>query len=222
MAYVAVPTKNTGDQAYSADFLNMYLKDNMASMPPDVYMAKGDLFFGTGPDAGDRVGVGPNNALLFAQSGEAVGVKWALFPNLQAHGNGSTISSETTTFTTLTNVDVENYDTAGAFANDVFTCPLTGYYLVMGRVICEATSPGDTGAYYELGIMKNGSLYSVIDSFYYGAISLTYQYIIGADIVPCVAGDTLALGRRMNNFWGGMVSVGDTGASWIEITMLPN
>jgi hypothetical protein len=75
MAYTAVPTVATGDTWTAANH-NTYIRDNFAAGVPDAFTAKGDLFVGTGADAGTRVGVGANGTELVADSSETTGVKW--------------------------------------------------------------------------------------------------------------------------------------------------
>ncbi len=79
MAYTPVPTQNTGDTVTAANF-NTWVKDNFAASAPDVFAAKGDLFIGTGADAGSVLAVGTNGYVLTADSTQATGVKWALDP----------------------------------------------------------------------------------------------------------------------------------------------
>lgn len=221
MAYTAVPTKNTGDQAYSADFINTYLRDNLAAMPPDVFTTKGDLFVGTGADTGTRLGRGSDNALLWAENSESLGLKWSLTPNVKAHGNGVVQTDESTSWTTITNVDLEDYDAISSYTDDVFTCPLSGFYFVVGYMLGRVTTASSNQAFYEVGIYKNGSLYSVLGSFYWESDDLTYQHVGGTDIIYCDKGDTLALVKRMNNIWGGLESIGDSILSRFEVSMIP-
>jgi hypothetical protein len=76
MAYTAVPTVATGDTWTAANH-NTYIRDNFAAGVPDAFTTKGDLFVGTGADAGSRLGVGANDTELVADSSQATGCKWA-------------------------------------------------------------------------------------------------------------------------------------------------
>lgn len=79
MPYVEVPEAITGAQAYTADFLNTYLKNNLAAMAPDIFTTKGSLFVGIGADAGLEFPIGPDNRILVANSDEETGLDWAGF-----------------------------------------------------------------------------------------------------------------------------------------------
>jgi hypothetical protein len=76
MAYSTVPTVATGDLWTAANH-NSYIRDNFAAGVPDIFTAKGDIAAATGPNAAIPVVVGTNGQILTADSGQAVGVKWA-------------------------------------------------------------------------------------------------------------------------------------------------
>jgi hypothetical protein len=76
MAYVAVPTKSTGDLWTAADN-NTYIRDNFAAGVPDIFTTKGDIAVATAADAASRLGVGADGQVLTAASGEATGILWA-------------------------------------------------------------------------------------------------------------------------------------------------
>lgn len=90
MAYTPVPYKADGDPGYTAGNINAWIANNMASMPPDVFTAKGDLFVATGADAGIRVAIGTNGKILAANSAQTAGVNWVydqLTDPVQAKGD---------------------------------------------------------------------------------------------------------------------------------------
>jgi hypothetical protein len=64
-----------------------------------IWDAKGDLAVGTGSDTAIRVGVGSNNQVLVADSGQTAGVKWADVANSQLTQPTGTINGTNTTFT---------------------------------------------------------------------------------------------------------------------------
>lgn len=80
MAYTAVPTKSTGDPAYTATFINTYIKDNFAAGVPDIFTTKGDLAGGTGADSATRQAVGVNGTILQSNSGTASGFAMQIHP----------------------------------------------------------------------------------------------------------------------------------------------
>lgn len=79
MAYVSPSTRSTG-ALITAAIWNADIVGNEQASAPDVFTTKGDLFAGTGADAGARVAVGTNNAALVADSAQAAGVKWTTTP----------------------------------------------------------------------------------------------------------------------------------------------
>ena len=64
-----------------------------------IWNAKGDLAVGTGSDTAIRVGVGSNNQVLVADSGQTAGVKWADAANSQLTQPTGTINGTNTAFT---------------------------------------------------------------------------------------------------------------------------
>lgn len=76
MAYVSPTTRSTGD-LITAAIWNQDVVSNPQASAPDVFTTKGDLFVGTGADAGQRLGVGANNTVLTGDSACNVGAKWA-------------------------------------------------------------------------------------------------------------------------------------------------
>ena len=64
-----------------------------------IWNAKGDLAVGTGSDTAIRIGVGSNNQVLVADSGQTAGVKWADAANSQLTQPTGTINGTNTTFT---------------------------------------------------------------------------------------------------------------------------
>lgn len=80
MAYTTVPSKATGDPAYTATFLNTYIKDNFAAGVPDIFTTKGDIAAATAADTATRVAVGSNNTVFQIQSGQSAGVQFRAQP----------------------------------------------------------------------------------------------------------------------------------------------
>ena len=122
-----------------------------------AYDAKGDLVVGTGADAFSRLGVGTNDYVLTAASGEATGLKWAAvtpatFPAFRAYSSGGT-SLASTAYTKLT-FNTEVFDTDSKFASDRFTPTVAGYYQVSARAELNASGGSNEGI---VAIYKNGS-----------------------------------------------------------------
>ena len=78
MAYVAIPHKGVGETVSATEY-NVIADDFVAGVP-DIFTTKGDIAIATAADAASRLGVGTNNFVLIAASGEATGAKWAVSP----------------------------------------------------------------------------------------------------------------------------------------------
>jgi len=81
MSYTAVPTQNVGDE-WTAEDHNTYIRDNFAAGVPDIFTTKGDIAVASAADAAGRLGIGSNGQVLTADSGEALGAKWAAVPSV--------------------------------------------------------------------------------------------------------------------------------------------
>jgi len=75
MSYTPISTVNDNDWI-SAAWWNTHVRDNFEAGIPAIYDAKGDLGVGTGANAADNLGVGDDDQVLEADSGETLGVKW--------------------------------------------------------------------------------------------------------------------------------------------------
>ena len=124
--------------------------------------AKGDLVVGTGADAFSRLAVGTNGQVLTADSGEATGLKFATpsassGPAFRVNRTANYSISQNTW--TKVNYNEEDFDTAGNYdptTNFRFTPTTAGYYQFnYAAQINSATA----GAFFMLGLYKNGSLY---------------------------------------------------------------
>ena len=72
MAFPAKVNYSGGSKLYATD-----LNDGFATLNLLAPSAKGDLFVGTGSNAGTKLSVGSNNQILTADSTATSGVKWA-------------------------------------------------------------------------------------------------------------------------------------------------
>lgn len=78
MPYSAHPLVNTGD-LWPASSQNTYVKGNFEVGLPDQFTAKGDLYVGTGSDAGTILTVGADHLILAAKSSETSGLVYGSF-----------------------------------------------------------------------------------------------------------------------------------------------
>jgi hypothetical protein len=106
--------------------------------------AKGDLIAGTGADAFSRLGVGVNNYVLSAASGETTGLKWVQ--------NGLTLISRTS----FTSVATQNFD-------GVFTTTYQNYIVRFDEIKTD-----NNGTSLKLKMRSAGS---TMTNGYYGAMA---------------------------------------------------
>lgn len=112
MAYEALPSKGTTDTLDLTTYNKV--KGNFEACACDAMAALGDLFAGTGSNAGARLAVGTNDAIIVAASGEATGLAWQNMPTCRlrrsADYDPTPGSWQTPAF------DVEDFDLNGMHA----------------------------------------------------------------------------------------------------------
>lgn len=157
MSYSTLPSKADGDYFT----LGMYnqVKDNFDASAPAVYLAKGDLYGGSGAAAGARLAVGANDATLVADSSQATGLAWQIQPGARL-SNSVDLDPTPSSWVALT-FDTEAYDTDGMHSTVTNTNRLTvpsggaGVYLLGAAALIAA---GGGGAYaHELRLQVDGS-----------------------------------------------------------------
>jgi len=145
MAWSPWPVKAAGD-LFDLTVYNIG-KNNFAASAPGVAAAKGDLLGATGVNAIARLAVGPNNAILVADSGEATGMAWQIVPAARVY-NDAAIAIGAASWTTLT-FNQERYDPEGCHSTVSNTGRLTvpaggaGIYDIGGMVHMDM--PGAAG-----------------------------------------------------------------------------
>jgi len=108
MAYNDIGDKSSGDLFTEADWDQ--IRANFQAGVPDAFTAKGDLFAGTGEDAGARVAVGDDDSVLVADSNAAAGIKWQIQPLCQLENSNAIALSGGDAYDTI-NWDTELGDT---------------------------------------------------------------------------------------------------------------
>lgn len=88
--YTPVPSVAAGDWIDEI-FINTYWVDNMAAGLPDLFSAKGQMAVGLGVDDMGILDVGADEAVLHADSSQALGVAWREIVLIsQRQGNSAT------------------------------------------------------------------------------------------------------------------------------------
>lgn len=77
MAYTKTTWVNNSTPALNATNLNKIEQGIYDAIPVDIVNAKGDIIAATGDNTAVRLGIGTNNYVLTADSGQATGMKWA-------------------------------------------------------------------------------------------------------------------------------------------------
>lgn len=196
MGYTPVKTVTEG-MPWTAKDMNTYLRDNFAAGVPDLFTTKGDIAAASGSDAAVRVGAGPNNSWLFADSGATGGVKQALPNRVSVTPSGSIGSTVVNEWAQFTSWDTEVFDPAAAFASDRFTCQHAGMYVII--VACGGDGllvAPDAYTSVRLGVYKNGTLYQVVAADYSNksAVDQSYKWFCnGITLVKLAAGDYLEI-----------------------------
>lgn len=202
MAYTAVPTKNTGDTVTAAEW-NAYVKANQEAGVPDIFTTKGDIAVATAADVAARLAVGIDGQALFVDSTTATGLIWgdggprARYKNDadQVIGNASA---------TIVRYDTVDYDSDTAVTTGAawkFTVPATkdGYYLVVASCYLEASANWEVNERVDLGLYKNGNLYSYLSSLCMQAAGTYIVFVCGLSVVSLVATDYIDVRLYQNS-----------------------
>lgn len=194
MAYSAIPNYSAGD-VWTADNQNAYIKDNFAAGVPDVFTAKGQLFFGTGADAGALLDIGAEGEFLTVDASTTTGAKYAAYTTNNIFAQYRVSTSQT--LTAQVNFNTQVYDTASAVTTGAswkFTCPADegGYYAISCNVNCNATSGWNAGDSVFLLLYKNNSTLDApayLDLEYMPAAGTHAPTLSGHAVVSLAAGD---------------------------------
>ena len=76
MSYTPISTVNDNDWITAA-WWNTHVRDNFEAGIPAIFTTKGDLGVASGANAAGRLGVGSDDQVLEADSGESLGMKWS-------------------------------------------------------------------------------------------------------------------------------------------------
>lgn len=193
MAYNTVPTVATG-QPWTANDMNIYVKDNFAAGIPDIFTTKGDLAVASGADAAARLAVGTNNAILWAESSQIYGMRWSDFPHARACRAAAQTVTTTPSLLTYTSI---SYDQGDIEDSGYFLAKVTGYYLI--TVLYHFQPSGSSPLYdsenVQLLIYKNGS-HSTTLAYFSPASGLNitgFAYFSACDILYLTAGQGIGI-----------------------------
>lgn len=203
MAYTVMTTKSTGDIPDETDW--NHIVNNFVAGVPDIFTTKGDIAVASAADAASRFGVGSNGQVLTADSGEALGVKWAsVLSGLAARAKVSSTKSLTNGTTVLIDYDTVVFDTDSAVTTGAawkFTVPVGkgGYYFVQASAVLESSNAWETDEYFKLEVFKNNSLLDVL-AIQHMHTSGTYQVgITGSLVISLNAGDYIDIRATQNS-----------------------
>ncbi len=157
MAYTPLPAKSSGDVFSLTDYDR--LKANFDASAPDAFTTKGDMFIGTGADAGARLAAGADDATLVADSSQTTGLAWQIQPAAAVYNSGA-FTPDVSAWTSIT-FDSERIDTDAVHSTSTNTSRLTvptggdGLYLIGGTV--EFPSTAGNGVTLGVRILLNGA-----------------------------------------------------------------
>jgi hypothetical protein len=153
---VAIDTAVTVDKTTAQTLTNKTLTSPALTTPTiSTATTNGDLLYGTGSGALQRLGIGSTSQILTVTGGVPA---WATpaasgsLPTFSAYKNASTQTFSVSTYTKIT-FDVENWDDPGCFASSTFTPTSAGYYLITSAAFHQQVGNGD----FTLLVYKNGS-----------------------------------------------------------------
>lgn len=187
MGYTPVPAVIAGDMIDEV-FIMTYWVDNMAAQAPDVFSAKGQMIIGSGVDAMGVLNVGANETVLFADSSQALGVKWAAIAQKRTVLGKSSSQNITSGATAAITWDVETKDEEGLHSTSVNTDRLTFVTSGLYLLVCMPYAT-TTGNFY-LSVIKNGST-TLSKSYCFGSSAGSHHVI--ALLIDATAGDYISL-----------------------------
>lgn len=156
MAYVDIGAVAGGNVITSA--WGNQVRANFQACAADAMIAKGDLFIGTGGDAGTRLAVGADDAMLVADSGTASGLAWQIQPAVHVTNSGALLMAQEV-WTSIA-FDTETADTdamhAAAPNPSRLTVPAGGDGWYMFGFNGNASRAAVNTAFWEARIMLNG------------------------------------------------------------------
>lgn len=187
MTYNPVPAVIAGD-IIDEVFINTYWVDNMAAGVPDIFSAKGQLVVGSGIDTAGVLGVGANDTVLFADSGQPLGVKWAVISKKRTVLGKSSSQNITSGATAAITWDVETKDEESLHSTSVNTDRLTFVTSGLYLLVCMPYAT-TTGNFY-LSVIKNGST-TLSKSYCFGNSGGSHHVI--SLLIDATAGDYISL-----------------------------
>ncbi len=180
--------------AWSAGWVNTYIKNNFATGIPDLMTTKGDIVAATAANAAARVAVGANGSVLIANSSATAGVSWAGFGVVREKTTATGVVPDLYAWSGAITFATEDYDVGGNWTAATFTAGATGYYLVtaMMQIGVDAGGDFDVTDRWEIGVFVDGALYSYIGACVWVAASGTViMSANGADVVYMAKDSTL-------------------------------
>ena len=221
MAYVALTSKSPGDTYTAAE--HNQLRDNLIASVPDVFTTKGDIAVATAADAASRLGVGANDTVLTAASGETTGLKWSAGPNsIYASYNTNTDQTAGTGAAYLIDFEDKIFDTDSAVTVGAawkFTVPTDhdGYYLVCACVYLESSAAWGVNEYAQLWLYKNNAADTLLGSLYMHAAGTYNVSVNGSTIVSLAATDYIDVRLLQNSGSNAILDGAVPTANWVAI-----
>ena len=123
-------------QALAEAVEDTIVSTGLDAIPETLINAKGDLVVGSAADTAARLGVGSNDQVLTADSGQATGVKWASFSGRMNGSDVATVATSQSPGSTGSYVDLA---TAGPAVTVTVGASGIAIVTITARIICVAS-----------------------------------------------------------------------------------
>lgn len=198
MAYSPLPAKSDTDTLDLTTYTK--IKGNFEAGAVDAMAAKGDLFVGTGADAGARLAVGNVYSVLVPDSVETTGMRWQIRPSARVYNNAA-LDPTPNNWWTLT-FNTERWDHHSMHSTVTNTSRLTvptggaGVYMIGGNIEFDYSPLVDPRISAGLRILLNGTTILAQKAFS-GFVSIDSALIVTTEY-PLAVGDYVELQAFIN------------------------